>query len=81
MKDDPFHLLLCDFDRRLAYLTDEVYDATPWIARVDDLREEGKNVTCQALPPMGTVSSRAVVEKFCSHHGLTLTREPFVKVE
>ena len=80
MKPPLFHLLLCDFDLGLAFVTDEVSDAASWVSKVDELRKEGKNITCQALPAVELLSHHQVVEKFCRQHGLTLTDKPFVRV-
>ncbi|MBI5526749.1 MAG: hypothetical protein HY897_10490 [Deltaproteobacteria bacterium] len=80
MKQDPFRLLVCDFDSRRAFVTGEVFDAAPYLAKVDELRDEGRNITCQALPPVETAVHREIAARFCRKHNLTLLEKPFLKV-
>lgn len=75
-----FHLLLCDFDRGLAYVTDGLADAAPWVLRIEKLRNAGRNITCQVLPSTESGARRLVVEKFCRQHGLTLTDKSIIRV-
>ena len=77
MKAAACHLLLCDFDRGLAVVTDEVSDAAPWQLKFDRLREGGRNITCHVLPADEPASHRDVAERFCHKHGLKLSDEPF----
>jgi hypothetical protein len=80
MKQDPFRLFVCDFDGHRAFITGEVFDAGPYLARVDELRDEGRNVTCQVLPPAETAVHQEIAARFCKKHNLTLTEKPFLNV-
>lgn len=76
-----FHVLVSDFDNRVAFVTDVVSDDTPWTDRVEELQDTGRNVTCQTVPVIEAVNPRLAVETFCRQHGLTLTDKPFAKVK
>ena len=76
MEKTPFHLLVCDFDNSTAWVTGPVADGAPWVEKVDDLRETGRNVTCQPIPAAAGVEHKHVVERFCTQHGLRLTDKP-----
>jgi hypothetical protein len=74
----PFHLLVCDFDNCLRSSYPLIADSCQlsWPEQVDDLRENGRNVTCQPIPAVAAVEHKHVVERFCTQHGLRLIDKP-----
>ena len=76
MDKHPFHLLVCDFDNCIAWVTGPVTESAPWAEKVDDLREIGRNVTCQPIPALAAAAHKHAVERFCTQHGLRLIDKP-----
>jgi hypothetical protein len=72
----PFHLLVCDFDNGVAYVTGPVDDGAAWAGKVAGLRAGGRNVTCQPILPAAAAAHREAIERFCAQHHLRIIDRP-----